>query len=440
MTFLRFLPRSVKEALSLKRYDKTQKLFILDGAAINPALVLTSGIFLSGFIVYLGGSDFIVGLLNNSLAWASMVALLSCLLFEKMKKRKALIITFQFVSRILVCSTIFLPLIIKDNNITLPIIIVMVILGNVLWSFYGTGVNVWMMEAVPKHSRKEFIYTRTFWLRITFTIFTIIMGYVLDWFNKNYTGFFIVFTISLVLSVTDTLILLRIEEPDNNVNVKSKVNFKRAFEPWKNPAYRGYLVFIFLFYLGLFTSASYTPLYLIKYLQMDYKFISFINVIAYIFMIVSVNFWSKIEWKKGIEYVLKVGALFIIAEFLIYGFVTSKTYYFLYFSPILAGIGNGGFNIAVLNYRYDIMPDNNKTIYEAWFGAVYGLGSMLAPIIGGYLLEHLPVIGNVIFQYGNFQLLYILSFVFDTILIFAYFGFNSTKRHIYSSNNKNLPC
>ena len=435
---MRLLPRNAKDALSLRRYDKIQKLFIFDGAVINPALVLTSGIFLSGFIVYLGGSDFIVGLLNNSLAWASVVALASCMLFERMRKRKALIITFQIFSRFLVCSTIFLPLIIEDKKIILPIITTMVILGNILWSFYGTGVNVWMMGAVPKHSRREFIYTRTFWLRITFTLFTIIMGYILDWFNKSYTGFFIVFTISLILSISDTFILLKIEEPENDVITKSRVSIGRIFEPWGNSTYRGYLLFIFLFYMGLFTSASFTPLYLIKYLEFDYKFISLINVISYIFMIISVNFWSKIEWKKGIEYVLKVGALFIIAEFLIYGFLTSKTYYFLYFSPILAGIGNGGFNIAVLNYRYDLMPESNKTIYEAWFGAVYGLGSIMAPILGGILLEYLPVIGNKVFQHGNFQLLYIMSFVFNIVLIYAFFGFRSAKERVLHSSNEKL--
>lgn len=424
------MPRNIKSGLSLREYDKTQKLFILDGLIINPSLVLTSGIFLSGFIVFLGGSDFLVGLLNNSMAWASVVALASSFFFEKMKKRKAFIILFQILSRFLVCSIIFLPLIFDDSKYILPAVAIMVILGNILWSFYGTGVNVWMMGAVPKHSRSQFIYVRTFWLRITLTIFTVIMGYVLDLFDKSYTGFFILFVISLILSIVDAFILSKIEEPENSISVKSGTIGGRLFEPWKNVAYRKYLIFIFLFYLGLFTSASFTPLYLIKYLELDYKFISGINVISYIFMIVGVNFWSKLEWKKGIEFVIKISALFIIAEFLIYVFLTSKTTYFLYFSPVLAGIGTGGFNIAILNYRYDLMPDSNKTVYEAWFGAVYGLGTILAPFLGGMLLERIPVIGNLVFQHGNFQLLYLFSFVFTLVLVFTFFGFRSKKQEV----------
>jgi len=46
-------------------YRKSQILFLIDAAFINAAYVLTSSVFLSGFVIQLKGSDFIVGLLNK---------------------------------------------------------------------------------------------------------------------------------------------------------------------------------------------------------------------------------------------------------------------------------------------------------------------------------------------------------------------------------------
>ena len=405
-----------------KRYNKVQRLFILDGVSINASVVLTSGIFLSGYVVLLGGSDFLTALLNNSMAWASIAAIFCSLVFERMRKRKKVIVTLHFLARMLVCSIIFLPLILKNNNITLPILACMVIAGNILWSFFSIGSVVWMMDAVPQETRKDFIYDRMFWLRISFTITTIVMGFILDAFNKTYTGFFIVFVTSLVFSVTDTVILMNIEEGESQVNIDRKINFKNIFEPWGNKEYRKFLIFVFLFYVIIFSSVSYNPLYLIKYMNFDYKFISTITVISYIFMIVSTSYWKKAEWKRGIKYVLRMGALFIILEVLVYAFLTRRTYFLLYIAPVLSGIGNSGFNIAILNYRYDLMPENNKTIYEAWFTTIYGLGSMLAPIIGDYMITTIPLIKNILFEYSNFQLTYLITFLLNALVIFLFFG------------------
>jgi len=405
-----------------KRYNKVQRLFILDGVSINASVVLTSGIFLSGYVVLLGGSDFLTALLNNSMAWASIAAIFCSLVFERIRKRKKVIVTLHFLARMLVCSIIFLPLILKNNNITLPILACMVIAGNILWSFFSIGSVVWMMDAVPQETRKDFIYDRMFWLRISFTITTIVMGFILDAFNKTYTGFFIVFVTSLVFSVTDTVILMNIEEGESQVNIDRKINFKNIFEPWGNKEYRKFLIFVFLFYVIIFSSVSYNPLYLIKYMNFDYKFISTITVISYIFMIVSTSYWKKAEWKRGIKYVLRMGALFIILEVLVYAFLTRRTYFLLYIAPVLSGIGNSGFNIAILNYRYDLMPENNKTIYEAWFTTIYGLGSMLAPIIGDYMITNIPLIKNILFEYSNFQLTYLITFLLNALVIFLFFG------------------
>lgn len=411
-------------------------MFIIDGVLINAALVLTAGIFLSGYIVFLEGSDFLVGLLNNSLTWASIAALFSFLIFERMKRRKKFLLTLVVASRLMVCSTIFLPLIFGRGPVTISIMTVMVIAGNVLWGVYAVGANVWMMGSFSRDVRNEFVYKRIFWLRISFTLFTIVMGFILDWSGKSYTGFLIVFITSIVLSLADVVVLFYIKEPVNVISVNFKFNPKVFFEPFTGKTYRRFLLFIFLFYSSLTISSSFTPLYLIRYLKFDYKFISVINVITYVFMILCTSLWSKFERKKGLMFVFKITGLIAILEFLIYGFLKNDTYFLLYLAPVFSGVGYSGFNVAIFNYRYELMPECNRTVYEGWYGAILGLSMLISPVIGNFVMNRLPVLQNAFFQYSKFQFMYIISFILATGVVLLVLKNPSKPAEVQGYNSK----
>lgn len=396
---------------------KTRLLFIIDGALINSALVLTAGIFLSGYIVFLDGSDFLVGLLNNSITWASVAALFSYLIYERMVRRKKFLLTLLVISRLMVCSVIFLPLFFGKSPAVLGILTVTVIAGNVLWGIYAIGYSVWMIDSFSKETRNSFIYKRVFWLRISFTLFTVAMGFMLDWSGKSYTGFVIIFLTSLILSLADAFVLHYVKDPVKTIDKNRATRFKMLFEPFTKKKYRAFLVFIFLFYSSLTISSSFTPLYLIRYLQIDYKVLSIINVIAYIFMIVCTGLWSRLENKKGLMLVFKISALIAIMEFLIYFFVQGSTTFLLYLAPVFAGVGNSGFNIAVFNYRYEVMPENNRTVYEGWFGAVLGSSVLVGPVIGNFVMNRLPAIAFANFQFSKFQLMYLISFTLAFMVV-----------------------
>jgi len=412
------------------KYKNSQILFLIDAALINAAYVLTSGVFLSGFIINLKGSDFIVAILNNAGTWASILTVFSFLIFERIKRRKKLLITVGALSRFLACSIVFLPLISKDEKLIITLVAVMVITADLLWGFYQLGWMIWYMEIAPEGKKNDYVYFRMFLLRIAFTITTLVMGYVLDFYKKSYTGFLIIFVSSLVLSVIDTVILLFIEEPEYKIPEENKSKKTIFLEPIKSNEFRDFLIFIFAYYLCLTISTSFTSIYLIRYLNFDYGFISTINVITYIVMIISTKFWGRIQSRKGTISVLKYSAFFTIIDFLMYVFLTRKTYFMLLPSALIGGFGNGGFNIAIMAYRFEIMPESAKSIYEGWFKAIYGASVLLAPIIGKLLINVMPDYSGLAFPLSNFQLLYLVSFITGALVVMVTFyktGFSKNK-------------
>ena len=161
-------------------------------------------------------------------------------------------------------------------------------------------------------------------------------------------------------------------------------------------------------------------------------------------MILSTKIWDKFQNKHGNIFVMKYSAFFVIADFLIYFFLTEKTYFILFLSCLVGGIGNGGFIIAIMAYRFEIMPERAKTIYEGWFKAIYGLSVLIAPAIGELLINIMPDFSTGVFSASKFQLLYLISFITGGIVVFVTFikpGFIKHKTSDQScteNHNENL--
>ena len=429
---IRYLSRKFSGHKSIcgGKYKNSQILFIIDAAVINAAYILTSGVFLSGFVISLKASDFIVAFLNNAGIWASILSIFSFLILERIKRRKKLLIITNIISRIFVSGIVFVPLFFTNQKLIIAIVAIMVIIADILWGIYQLGWMIWYMEIAPEGKKNDYVYLRMFLVRIAFTITTLVMGYVLDYYNKSYTGFLVVFISSLILSIVDIIILIFVEEPEYKVPERSRSKKDMFLEPFKSIEFRKFLVFIFAFYLFLTISTSFTSIYLIRYLNFDYGFISTINVISYIVMILGTKFWGKLQNKYGNIFVLKYSAIFVIADFLIYFLLTEKTYFLLFLSCLVGGIGNGGFNIAIMAYRFEIMPESAKSIYEGWFKAIYGASVLIAPVIGELLIKIMPDLSKMVFPISKFQFLYIISFVTGGLVVLFTFikpGFIKNK-------------
>ena len=405
---------------SMGENSKSQFLFLLDGIVINAAYVFTTGVMISGYAIYLGASDFVVALLNNSCNYATILSVFAFFVFERASDRKKTLLALNFASRSLVFLIILLPLI-YNGDLKFILLCAMVILSDVIWGIYRVGWLIWMIDIVPDRSRNQYIYFRMFFVRIFVCIATILGGFILDFFNKEYLGFFIIYIIAFLLSLTDVYILKKINEGEYK-NVKDKVlNLQNFFQPVKSGEYIKFLLFCCFFYLIYTMSTSFSSVYMIKYMNFSYIYITAANAIALLVMIASNRVWGRIESKKGVKFVLSVTTSFLATELLILSFLNRGTAFLLIFSSIISGIGMGGFGVSTMTYRYEVMPKDKKIVFESWFYFFYGSGMLLAPFIGKVFLQQISFINNIISRYSAFQILYLISFIFMLLLLLIVF-------------------
>ncbi|HHW31003.1 MAG TPA: MFS transporter [Clostridiaceae bacterium] len=401
--------------------NKGQALFLLDGIVINAAYMLTTGVILSGYLLNLEASDFLVALVNNSTNYTSIMSLFSYFIFEKVSNKKRMMLSMNFLSRLMIFLIIVVPMLINNKSLSIGMTVSMVIISDIIWAIYRVAWVVWIMDTTPDESISEYTYLRMLLARLFMGIASIVGGVILDYYNKGMTGFRIVFTIAFVLSVTDLIILRKVESVDNSSRQLSASVSENYFQPVKQKDYRNYLFFIFLFYMVYTMSISFAPVYLIKYLDLDYKFVSAAGFISNFSFILSNRLWAKIERKRGITFVMGLSAAFFAFELLLLGLLRTETSFIYIISCISTGVGLGGFTVTTMTYRYNIIPVGSRIIYEGWFYFFYGMGMLLAPFAGELFIHNIEFVQNMNIGLNQFQLLFFFAFVIMWLLIFISF-------------------
>ncbi len=411
--FFRAMINSVRN----QGYTKNQKIFIVEGIFTNIMTVFTTASFLTGFLVSIGMSDYHIGLMSTSATWSSIIALASIFLYQKMRRVKPFLVTIYVISKALLCFIVIVPFILGASSVVQNIVMLMIVAGYILTAVYNVGYNVWLMNSIERHNRTQYVYDRMFYIRIFYLIALIVSGFLMDSLESNPFGFLIIFLSGFAFSLVSFITMLRADESVNLKPRTHRISFREFIMPFRDKPYLKFLCFIFLYYICLTTSSCFTGVFLLKYLGISYIAYSGMNILTFIAQILTSKFWSRIERERGALFVIKVSGLIAVSEFLFYGFMTHTTLFFLFLTPFLSGIGNSGYGVAIFTYRYELMPETNNEPYEAWFNGFYGLATLLAPMIGNFLCGLLPDFQNAVYEFSDFQILYLASFICATLVV-----------------------
>jgi len=72
------------------------------------------------------------------------------------------------------------------------------------------------------------------------------------------------------------------------------------------------------------------------------------------------------------------------------------------------------------------MPSMQKSVYEGFYNMFVGLGCILGPLVGNLLRVNMPVFSGDIFPDSQIRLVFIVSFIANSLLI-LYLYLNKKK-------------
>lgn len=64
----------------------------------------------------------------------------------------------------------------------------------------------------------------------------------------------------------------------------------------------------------------------------------------------------------------------------------------------LQGLGGGGLMVISMAAVADVIPPANRGRYQGLFGGVFGLATVIGPLIGGFLVQHASTALDLLYQ------------------------------------------
>ena len=364
-----------------------------------------------------------------------MLILLFSAFLERFQSRKRLTLALTALSKLAILFIVMIPALLPER-LQLVIFIPAVITAFTLQAQTTVVLNQWMLGFMDEKKSGRYISLRQTMTLFVTVVLSLTAGRFMDYMNGEYTGFVILFAFAAVMGVIELVLLVRTPDSAAGQTAGQSCKFGDIAKlPLKNRKFAGFVLYILLFYLLLYISDSFTMVYLMKYLALPYQTVNILYMIISLPQIILLGIWGKISDRRGHHFVLTSSIWLFAGETLFMSFASPETWFlFIPIAFLISSVANAGFVIAVFNRRYELMPEENRIVYDNFYTAAIGLGFILGPMIGGaikHLLEESAFLTNAI-SFAGIRLLYPISTVGILLLQIIYlFSQRNRKESTY---------
>lgn len=427
--------------LLLNPYKKSQDYYILQAIFGTIFGLLTGGVFLSGFAVYLGASDEVVSYLNLIPSICGIFLVIGGIFMENVHSKKKTAIALSIFSKLLICIVITIPLFVPEDY-RQQVLLAVLVIAYTIQALNGLIINKWFISVVPANIRGRYFAVRQSFAISVNVILPLASGWFMDIIKDKYFGFVVLFSIGLVAMIVEAVAFGNIDEPEVESMERNKIKFIDVVRlPLQNREFCVFTLTLFIFYVFLYFSASFTNVYMIRYLKLSYTVINLISIFSAVLQIFILRVWGRLSDKFGHQYVMNASIWFFAGEMLLWSIASKST--LIIFIPaacVFSAVANSGFVVGAFNRRYTIIPEKGRMIYDGFYSAVIGIALIIAPILGGRVKTILASndFAAGIIQFGEFRALYMITSI-GIIALQVFNLLHGRRKTIRGEKNQKLP-
>jgi hypothetical protein len=395
--------------------------FVIQAVCATMYSILTTGVFLSGYLIYLGAPEWLVSYATMIPTIALIAIPLSAGWVEKKERRLRLTVAFDICQRVAFVLILAAPFLL-EKKFAVPVCCFLLTLSYSLNGIYGTVLNNIFLQVIPLKIRGRYLSARYIMLTLVNAVFPIIAGQVVDRFAGGYTGFLIIYSVAAAAGAVECYVNTRLTNPVFKA-IKSKLKIRDIFAiPARDKAFMAYVIPNILFYLFLYIGASFSNVFMLTYLNLSYTYINTLAMVSAVLQIlVFYRFWGKVNDRVSPNCVMLLSMCLYVPEMLLWAFMTNKSVYFVL--PIcycISSLNASGFAIGNFNRRYELTPDEGWVLYDSFANALIALMFLISPFIANLLRKAAlgwGVAGS--WENGHIRVVYMAS-AFLLLLLQAY--------------------
>jgi hypothetical protein len=385
--------------------ERNVRNVLIDGMGVG--LVQGVATFLSVFLVRLGASPFLVGLLTSMPALTGMILAVPV---GRLLERQRNIVPWYSRARIWVLGSYALtglvPFLFPLDLAPIPIIVIWAI-ATVPQTIVNVAFTI-VMGAVAGPNRRYYLMSRR-WstLGITSALTVAIVGVLLDLmaFPINYQTVFIgSFAGGLLSFAFSSRIVIPDNDPSEREDGAGHSLRERLAEGLaalrENAAYSRFLASQFVFRCGMALALPLFPLYWVRELNASDSWIGIINTVQNGVLLGAYFMWSSLSRRRGAVLVLRLCAFGLGLHPVLTGLTSSVPPLVLYAG--LAGIFNAGIDLVLFDILLVTCPKRHTASYIAVYQMTTYVAMFAAPILGTLLADTLGY-GPALFAGGGLR-------------------------------------
>ena len=394
---------------------------------------LTSGVFLSGLAILMGAGDILVSYLSVIVNICGVLILAFPAFLERFTSRKKLTIALTILSRLATLFIVTIP-VLFPAGIRLYVFVPTVVAAFALQAQTTVVLNQWMLGFIEEKKSGRYISLRqTLTLTVT-VVLSLAGGRFMDLMEGKYAGFALLFAAAALMGILEVILLAATPDGEPYQSSGRSCRFLDiARLPLKNRCFTGFVAYIFIFYLLLTISDSYTMVFMMKYLALPYQIVTGLYMMISLPQTILLSFWGRLSDRYGHEFTLKMSIWFFAGETLFLSFASAQNWFiFIPAAFLISSAANAGFVISVFNRRYELMPEDNRIVYDNFYTAAIGLGSILGPLTGGAVkgMINARTAAAGAAGFTGIRILYLISTAGILLLQFIYFYSRKETNHV----------
>lgn len=367
---------------------------IIDGVFANAYATLTGGLFLTGFALYLGMNDFMIGLLSATPFLATIFQVPTSYLLETRGHRKPLTIRAALLARTLWVPILIIAVIPGLSPITKGIaVLALIFVVHAFISVSFVSWLSWISDIVPENIRGRFFGARNMLCGAAGMLAMLLFGNLLDYLKTSghlTFGFSIILISAVIFGILSVRFLKKIADPLPRHARSHPASFRKGIAlPFRDANFRNFLLFSSTWSFSVYFASPFFTLYFLRELQFSYGFVAFLGTLSALSDLLGMQLWGRISDKVKNKAVIHVASW--VAVFLPLAWATilpdSRVI------PVVLHIVGGGFwagiNLCMNNLLFKIAPSENKSFYLSAYNIAGGVGAAASPILAGLVLRSL---------------------------------------------------
>ena len=358
--------------------------------ALNGVLAMMSanlvGPFMGIFAVRIGASNVQVALLSSLPALMSLLAMIPGARFlDSRADRKGWTSRFLLAHRAFYLVLAAIPLF--DPGRQAALLVAAVALMNLPGAVGNVGWQALVARVIPPERRAAAFATRNRLMNLAGAATVLIAGQGID-LLQHPLGYQIAFAFGFLFALGELAVLNRLEvsaAPVESTRVRKPPGFDGR-DPGRARFIRYTLVSV-LFYLAWQTPWPLFTLYQVRVLEASNTWISLLSLVNTGGTLLGFGFWARLAERRGHIWTLSVSSAGLWVVPVIYAYSTNLATLAAF--NLLIGAVFSGVALSLFNYLLEVTPEEHKTTYIAYYTSAVNLSSVVAPMLGVWLLGRL---------------------------------------------------